>query len=100
MERIIDPRGKESITLYRLLEAGDKYSLLEAELLTGRSHQIRVHFKSLGHSILGDSIYSGADQGPMYLCSYYLKFREPLTGEYIEIDRSSRLEDFRSKLRT
>lgn len=51
--------GKEAITRYRLLEAFAEASLIELELLTGRSHQIRVHCSEQGFPLLGDSLYGG-----------------------------------------
>jgi 23S rRNA pseudouridine955/2504/2580 synthase len=53
--------GKEAITNFKLLSYSKKYnvSLVEAEILTGRTHQIRVHFKEFGHPILGDGKYGG-----------------------------------------
>ncbi len=51
--------GKEAITKYKVLEYSDKYniSLVEAEILTGRTHQIRVHFKEIGNPVVGDYKY-------------------------------------------
>lgn len=51
--------GKEAITVYKVLDYSEKYnvSLLEIKLLTGRTHQIRVHMKEIGHPILGDGKY-------------------------------------------
>ena len=49
--------GKEAITHYRLLENLQNASLLECRLETGRTHQIRVHMKSIGHPLLGDPLY-------------------------------------------
>lgn len=51
--------GKEAITRYRLLEAFADSSLIQLELLTGRSHQIRVHCSEQGFPLLGDSLYGG-----------------------------------------
>lgn len=53
--------GKEAITLYKVLGYSDKYnvSLLEVKILTGRTHQIRVHMKEIGHPIVGDGKYGG-----------------------------------------
>jgi 23S rRNA pseudouridine955/2504/2580 synthase len=50
-------RGRESRTSYRLLEAGEEFSLLELELGTGRMHQIRRHLAHIGHPVLGDGKY-------------------------------------------
>ena len=54
-----DSFGKPSVTLYRTLERFDGFSLLELELRTGRTHQIRVHLAHLGFSIAGDDMYGG-----------------------------------------
>ncbi|MCL2007061.1 MAG: RluA family pseudouridine synthase [Treponema sp.] len=55
---IIDKfRGKESITTFRLLGSAGNYSILEAMPETGRTHQIRVHLASLGHTVVGDDLY-------------------------------------------
>ncbi len=53
--------GKEAITLYRVLAYSEKFnvSLVEVKILTGRTHQIRVHMKEIGHPILGDGKYGG-----------------------------------------
>lgn len=51
--------GKEAITQYRVLEQNDAYSLLEVEILTGRTHQIRVHLSEAGLPIVGDTFYGG-----------------------------------------
>jgi 23S rRNA pseudouridine955/2504/2580 synthase len=55
----VDKMGKESITLYKVLDYNTSYnlSLVEIKILTGRTHQIRVHLKELGHPILGDGKY-------------------------------------------
>ena len=50
-------RGRPAVTHWRCLEHFDDYSLLEAELETGRTHQVRVHLASIGHSVLGDQTY-------------------------------------------
>ncbi len=50
-------RGRPAVTHWRCLERFDDYSLLEAELETGRTHQVRVHLASIGHSVLGDAAY-------------------------------------------
>ena len=53
--------GKEATTIYKVLGYSEKYnvSLLEVKILTGRTHQIRVHLKEIGHPILGDGKYGG-----------------------------------------
>lgn len=98
MERKIHPTGQESLTKYRLINKNKRYSLVEAQLLTGRSHQIRIHFKSIGHSIVSDPIYGEYKECNMYLCSYYLRFKNPITGEDIEIILSDKLEEYKRAL--
>ena len=55
---IIHPDGKPSLSLWRMLQASDTASLIELEPFTGRTHQLRVHMQSLGHPMLGDSLYA------------------------------------------
>lgn len=57
----VDPSGKEALTRYRLLAGGGDVSLVEIDLVTGRSHQARVHMASIGHSILGDIRYGSEE---------------------------------------
>jgi len=58
-----DPRAKPSVTLYRVREQYAGYALVELELKTGRTHQIRVHLSWLGHPIAGDIMYGGEPIG-------------------------------------
>lgn len=51
--------AKEATTRYRALASGGGYTLVEIELISGRTHQIRAHFQSIGHSLLGDVKYGG-----------------------------------------
>lgn len=53
----VDPNGKESETFYKVKKSNDLYSLVELRPTTGRTHQLRVHMKYLGHPILGDKVY-------------------------------------------
>ena len=55
----VDVQGKASHTVFRLLARWPEMSLLEAQLKTGRTHQIRVHFASIGHPLVGDQLYNG-----------------------------------------
>jgi len=50
-------KGKEAITVWKVLERFQNATLIEAKLKTGRTHQIRVHFASIGHPVLGDKTY-------------------------------------------
>ena len=51
--------GRPSVTHYSVVESTDRLSLLDVKLETGRTHQIRVHLKHIGHPVLGDSLYGG-----------------------------------------
>ncbi|MBW5445438.1 RluA family pseudouridine synthase [Cohnella sp. CFH 77786] len=53
------PGEKEATTRYKVLQTGKTYSLVEVELISGRTHQIRTHFQSIGHPLLGDIKYGG-----------------------------------------
>ena len=83
--------GKPSITHYTSLELFPAVSLLEIELETGRTHQIRVHFSALHHPLVGDLTY-GADHTIAdrleihrpWLHARKLSFTHPITGERLE----------------
>ena len=65
---------KRSITHYKRINGNDDYTLLEAELKTGRTHQLRAQLNHLGHTIVGDTKYGkNIKEDIMYLFSYYLK---------------------------
>lgn len=78
-------RGKIAITNYRVLEEFKGYSLVEYELKTGRTHQIRVHSAFIGHPILGDKVYGKPDDKwglvGQALCACKISFTHPRTGE-------------------
>jgi len=59
IKRIITDEGQEAITHYKIVKRGEKYSVLELLLETGRTHQIRVHLSHLGLPIIGDELYGG-----------------------------------------
>lgn len=80
--------GKEALTEYNILTSNLKYSLVDVTLHTGRTHQIRVHFSSLNHPIVGDDTYGNKNEkikanGQM-LHSYYLEFLHPITNEKLQ----------------
>lgn len=58
---IIAKRGKPSVTHYKVLEFFKNFTLVEADIKTGRTHQIRVHFKEIGHPLAVDSLYGSQD---------------------------------------
>ncbi len=77
------PDGRSAVTLYRTLETRGALSLVEVELLTGRTHQIRASFADAGHPLLGDGKYGNGEVNRRYgetaqaLCSYQLRFAFP-----------------------
>ncbi len=79
----VSNKGKLAITNYKVIKEYplSKKSLVEFELKTGRTHQIRVHCKMLGHSIIGDDVYGKADKqlNGQLLHSYKLSFLHPST---------------------
>jgi len=87
---VVKSGGKDAVTHYRVLRRFEKYTYVECVLETGRTHQIRVHMASIGHPLLGDTVY-GAPSSPYRLegqCLHakILGFFHPVTGEYIETD--------------
>ena len=80
----VDPQGREAVTLWRVLSEGRGCTLLDVHILTGRTHQIRVHMKSVGHPVCGDPIYGaarGAKVPRLMLHARSLAFVHPATGE-------------------
>ncbi len=57
----VDAKAKEAVTEFEVLQKFINYTLLKINLKTGRTHQIRVHFKSIGHSVVGDTLYATRD---------------------------------------
>ena len=70
---IINRRGKESITDYEVLDSFGSYSWMQFRIHTGRTHQIRVHMKDMGHPIVCDELYG--DGKPLLLSSLKNKFK-------------------------
>lgn len=84
--------GKEAVTRYRVLERLGAASLLEVEIQTGRSHQIRAHMAEAGHPLLGDALYGGARRlgravaERQMLHAARLAFPHPVTGEALSFE--------------
>ncbi|WP_419790531.1 RluA family pseudouridine synthase [Staphylococcus chromogenes] len=79
--------GKEAITHFNVIENFNKYTLVECQLETGRTHQIRVHMKYIGYPLVGDPKYGPKktmDIGGQALHAGLIGFTHPRTGEYIE----------------
>lgn len=84
LKRCVADTGKNAVTHYRLLESHGGYSLVELELETGRTHQIRVHMAYIGHPLLGDWLYGKEDKELFLrqaLHSSYLELIHPVTFE-------------------
>lgn len=81
--------GKESLTIVNVLERFDNATFIELTLVTGRTHQIRVHLSSIGHPVFNDSLYgfgkAKIKTDEQVLQSYKLEFTKPFTNERIEI---------------
>ncbi len=86
--RTVDERGETAITEWKALSHYDGKTLLRIHLLTGRTHQIRVHFSSLGTPLVGDTMYGTPreDISRQALHCCYCKFVHPVTKELIEIE--------------
>ncbi len=97
------PGAREAITTFRVLErfeAGRRdegYALMECHLYTGRTHQIRVHMRHIGHPLVGDQLYGRGDErqnlglSRQFLHSWHIRFDHPVSGETIEL--ADRLPD-------
>jgi len=105
-------RGKEAVTQWRIIERFLDASLVEISLRTGRTHQIRVHFASIGHPVLGDRTYGRKTEVEskvkkkvffprQMLHAALLGFTHPATGEYLEFsaplpeDMAGKIEELR-----
>ena len=84
------PDGRPSVTGYRVRERFAGWTLLELDLVTGRTHQIRVHLDAIGHPVAGDPVYGGATarRGPaglsrLFLHAWRLELTAPSDGHLI-----------------
>lgn len=77
---IVEKNGKIAISNYKVIQQVEGYSLVEVAIETGRTHQIRVHMKSINHPILGDTVYGSADKNAkrQMLHAYKLDFKNPI----------------------
>jgi 23S rRNA pseudouridine955/2504/2580 synthase len=91
----VSESGQEAQTVFRRIARSAEFSLLEAELLTGRTHQIRVHLAHLKHPVLGDDKYGNYELNKrlrkeglkrMFLHAAALRFAHPLTGEEMKLE--------------
>ena len=98
INRIVAPDGQRAVTHYRVVKRYGEYTLLEMELETGRTHQIRVHMAYIGHPLVGDWLYGTEDHNiakRQMLHSCYLCFTHPITGQIMEF-KDEMAEDMRA----
>ena len=85
IERIVSPNGEHAITHYSVLKEYSNFSLVSFKLETGRTHQIRVHSKHIGHPILGDTLYGSSSdlisRQALHACK--VTFEHPITNKKI-----------------
>lgn len=93
LERIIDTRGQYAKTAIKVLKVYPEknVTLVECELFTGRTHQIRVHLKSIGHTIVGDELYGKGFNKELginrqFLHAYKVKFIHPALKKELELE--------------
>lgn len=83
IEREVNQKGQKAITHFQLIQNFENYCFVKFKLETGRTHQIRVHSKYLGHPILGDTLYGSASEliSRQALHAYKIAFLHPLTNQ-------------------
>ncbi len=96
IERMVSPDGDDAITHYRTLRhfAAADCSLLAVRLETGRTHQIRVHMRHIGHPLIGETLYRGVTPHPLdahigrqALHAWLLSFQHPISGVQLTLRR-------------
>ena len=95
---VIAANSKDAVTHYRVLTQYDRFAHIRCRLETGRTHQIRVHMKYIGHPVYGDPVYGKAEKNIEGQCLHAktVGFVHPVTGEYMEFD--SPLPDYFTRL--
>lgn len=80
--------GQPAITFYDVVKEFDNYSLVHCKLKTGRTHQIRVHMKAIGHPIVGDSLYGNSSPliARQALHSYKIECIHPVTKKLLKFE--------------
>lgn len=87
IERCISENGQTAITDYSVIKELDNMSVVKCVLQTGRTHQIRVHFSSIGHPLIGDSLYGSKSDliNRQALHSYHISLIHPISNKVIDI---------------
>lgn len=90
-KRLVSMSGQAAVTHFKVIERKEDTTLVEAQLETGRTHQIRVHFAHLGHPVTGDTLYNGnvTKDGHYRLTATTLAFIHPFTEEQTTIALTS-----------
>ncbi len=84
IRRWVDKDGLRALTKYHTIASDEAFSIVEAELLTGRTHQIRIHMAYLGHPIVGENLYD-FQTGQLHLHCSKVSFIHPINNSLIEI---------------
>jgi 23S rRNA pseudouridine1911/1915/1917 synthase len=112
----VSKKGRNALTLWKVKERFERFTLLNVVIKTGRTHQIRVHLAHIKHPVVGDETYNqGRDKtvpearlhaeigklGRFFLHAEKLYFKHPKSGEYLkfQVPLPSELENFRSYLK-
>ncbi len=96
----VDPKGKNAVTHIKVIKRYENYTLLEINIETGRTHQIRVHLAHIGYPIVGDEVYSNGKNKwnieGQCLHAKSLDFKHPITGKDMHIE--AELPEYFNKL--
>jgi 23S rRNA pseudouridine1911/1915/1917 synthase len=82
--------GQRAVTHYRVRSAGERFTLVELVLETGRTHQIRLHMAHIGHPLAGDFLYGTEDEELIpraALHAWSVRLKHPMTGEMLEVQK-------------
>ena len=101
---VTNTNSRHAITKYKVLQRFDEYTLVKATLVTGRTHQIRVHFSYLNHGIIGDKLYSTGNKfksTDQMLHAIKIGFNHPTSSEYLEFSTEipSRFKEIIEKIK-
>jgi 23S rRNA pseudouridine1911/1915/1917 synthase len=89
--RGITEKGQKAVTNFKVIKTYQNSTLVELELITGRTHQIRVHMKSIGHPLIGDKLYNDLLENTTLikrqaLHAYRIAFKHPITNENLDFE--------------